>query len=190
MKRKKAEARKVEDSERIFSPCVDQFPAQSVRNFRSNREAEKMPVAWVVRDAAEKYVAGAANEVRGGRLRQGHSEREMQMKKLTAEDPETKSPDLVAGNIDQLNARFEQKIIAGKTAHNIGAGTLLVCLAEQIATTEVEPLTLGMVAWHRQPAPEGETLVVFSDSAFGDDVAKTNLTAILAQNGLANARSL
>ena len=83
------------------------------------------------------------------------------MKRLSAEDPETQTPYLVAGNIDQLNALFEQKIIAGKTAPNIGAGTLLVCLAEQIATTEVEPLALGMVAWHRQLASEGETMVVF-----------------------------
>jgi wobble nucleotide-excising tRNase len=36
----------------------------------------------------------------------------------------------------------------------------------------------------------GETTVVFRDSAFADDVAKTNLTAILAQNSLANVRSL
>jgi adenine-specific DNA-methyltransferase len=32
--------------------------------------------------------------------------------------------------------------------------------------------------------------VVFRDAAFEDDVAKTNLTAILAQHGLANVRSL
>jgi len=36
------------------------------------------------------------------------------MKKLTAEDPETKSPDLVAGNIDQLNALFPEAFTEGK----------------------------------------------------------------------------
>jgi adenine-specific DNA-methyltransferase len=39
-------------------------------------------------------------------------------------------------------------------------------------------------------APAGETQVVFRDSAFADDVAKTNLTAVLEQHGLVNVRSL
>jgi len=55
---------------------------------------------------------------------------------------------------------------------------------------EVEPLALGMAAWHKAQAPAGESTVVFRDSAFADDVAKTNLTAILEQHGLANVRSL
>ena len=85
---------------------------------------------------------------------------------------------------------IEDKTIAGKTVHSIGAGTLLVCLAPQIAREEVEPLTLGMAEWHKQLTPAGETTVVFRDSAFADDVAKTNLTAILQQHGLENVRSL
>jgi adenine-specific DNA-methyltransferase len=89
-----------------------------------------------------------------------------------------------------LTIPIEQKTIAGKAVHNIGAGTLLVCLAEQIAAAEVEPLALGIVAWHKALAPAGETTVVFRDSAFADDVAKTNLTAILQQHGLDNIRSL
>jgi adenine-specific DNA-methyltransferase len=83
-----------------------------------------------------------------------------------------------------LTIPIEQKSIAGKAVHNIGAGTLLVCLAEQIAAAEVEPLALGIAAWHKELAPAGETTVVFRDSAFADDVAKTNLTAILQQHGL------
>jgi len=89
-----------------------------------------------------------------------------------------------------LTVPIEEKKIAGKTAHSIGAGTLLVCLASKIASAEVEPLALGIVAWHKQLAPVGETSVVFRDSAFADDVAKTNLTAILQQHGLENVRSL
>ena len=89
-----------------------------------------------------------------------------------------------------LTIPIELKSIAGKAVHNIGAGTLLVCLAEKIITTEVEPLALGIAAWHKELAPAGETTVVFRDSAFADDVAKTNLTAILQQHGLENVRSL
>jgi len=89
-----------------------------------------------------------------------------------------------------LTVPIEQKTIAEKAVHNIGAGTLLVCLAEKIAAAEVEPLALGMVAWHKKLDPAGETSVIFRDSAFTDDVAKTNLTAILQQHGLENVRSL
>jgi adenine-specific DNA-methyltransferase len=85
---------------------------------------------------------------------------------------------------------IEQKTIAGKTVHSIGAGTLVVCLASKIARDEVEPLALGIVEWHKQFAPAGESTSVFRDSAFADDVAKTNLTAILQQHGMGNVRSL
>jgi adenine-specific DNA-methyltransferase len=89
-----------------------------------------------------------------------------------------------------LTVPIEQKTIAGKAVHSIGAGTLLVCLADQIAAIEVEPLALGLADWHKEMAPAGESRVVFRDSAFADDVAKTNLTAILQQHGLENVRSL
>ena len=42
----------------------------------------------------------------------------------------------------------------------------------------------------KEQAPAGETQVVLLDSAFADDVAKANLTAILQQYGLENMRSL
>jgi len=89
-----------------------------------------------------------------------------------------------------LTVPIEQKAIAGKTVHSIGAGVLMVCLDPQISHEEVEPLALGLVEWHKQLAPAGDTQLVFRDSAFTDDVAKTNLTAILQQHGLENVRSL
>jgi len=89
-----------------------------------------------------------------------------------------------------LTVPIEQKNISGKTVHSIGAGTLLTCLAPQISNDEAESLALGIVEWHKQLSPAGETQVVFRDSAFADDVGKTNLTAILQQNGLENVRSL
>lgn len=89
-----------------------------------------------------------------------------------------------------LTVPIEQKTIAGKAVHSIGAGALLVCLAKQITAAEVEPLALGIVEWHKQLTPAGETQLVFRDSAFADDVAKTNLTAILQQYGLEKVRSL
>jgi adenine-specific DNA-methyltransferase len=49
---------------------------------------------------------------------------------------------------------------------------------------------MGIIEWHKQQNPAGESTVVFRDSAFADDVAKTNLAAILQQHGLENVRSL
>ena len=89
-----------------------------------------------------------------------------------------------------LTVPIEHKTIAGQAVHSIGAGTLLVCLAPQITREQVEPLALGLVDWHKAQSPAGESTVVFRDSAFADDVAKTNLTAILQQHGLENVRSL
>lgn len=85
---------------------------------------------------------------------------------------------------------IEKRSFAGKDVYSIGAGVLLVCLAIHITRDEVEPLAQGIVAWHKELSPAGETTSVFRDSAFVDDVAKTNLAAILQQNGLEIIRSL
>jgi adenine-specific DNA-methyltransferase len=87
-----------------------------------------------------------------------------------------------------LTVPIERKTIAGKTVHSIGGGTLIVCLAEKIGRDEIEPIAHGIAAWRKQLAPAGDTTVVFRDSAFTDDVAKTNLTAILVQNGFSSER--
>jgi adenine-specific DNA-methyltransferase len=85
---------------------------------------------------------------------------------------------------------IEQKTIARKVVHSIGAGALIVCLATKISRDDAEPLALGIIEWHKQQNPAGESTVVFRDSAFADDVSKTNLAAILQQHGLENVRSL
>ena len=85
---------------------------------------------------------------------------------------------------------IETRNIAGKSVRSIGAGTLITCLDEKITRKEVEPLALGIEEWHDELAPAGDSTVVFRDSAFTDDVAKTNLAAILQQRGLDNVRSL
>jgi len=85
---------------------------------------------------------------------------------------------------------IENRTLVGKEVHAVGGGVLMACLAERIARDGVEPLALGMVEWHEQLAPVGDTTCVFRDSAFVDDVAKTNMAAILEQHGIANIRSL
>ena len=85
---------------------------------------------------------------------------------------------------------IETKDIGGKSVHSVGAGALIVCLSDGITREAVEGLAQGIIAWWQALAPAGDTRVVFKDSAFADDVAKTNMAAILNQAGIKDMRSL
>ena len=85
---------------------------------------------------------------------------------------------------------IETRTIASKSVHSVGAGTLIACLDESISRDDVEPLALGVADWHDAFAPAGDSTVVFRDSAFVDDVAKSNLAETLKQRGLGSVRSL
>ena len=85
---------------------------------------------------------------------------------------------------------IEQKQIGGKAVHAVGGGALIVCLADGLTKDVVESLAAGVVAWWKALAPAVDTRVVFKDSGFADDVAKTNMAAILNQNGILDVRSL
>lgn len=82
------------------------------------------------------------------------------------------------------------KTIAGKQVQSVAGGVLMTCLEPNIGAAEVEAIAQGIVAWRRELAPAGDTTCVFRDSAFADDVTKTNMAAILEQNGIVNVRSL
>ena len=85
---------------------------------------------------------------------------------------------------------IEKREIAGKDVHAVGGGVLIACLAGTITKDDAEALALGIVEWHAALARAGETTCVFRDSAFADDVAKSNVAAILEQHGLSNVKSL
>lgn len=85
---------------------------------------------------------------------------------------------------------IESRTIAGKTVSAIGGGVLITCLNERITSSEVEELAQGIVAWRKELAPAGDTTCIFRDSAFENDIAKSNVAAILEQYGVANVRSL
>ncbi|BCI65391.1 site-specific DNA-methyltransferase [Acetobacter aceti] len=89
-----------------------------------------------------------------------------------------------------LCAPIEKKNIAGKTVYSIGGGTLIVCLADGLTRDTVEAVATGIVAWKKKLAPTDATRIVFKDSGFADDVAKTNMAAILNQSGIRDVRSL
>ena len=89
-----------------------------------------------------------------------------------------------------LCVQIEQKEITGKTVHAIGGGALMACLADGLTKDVVEKLSAGIVAWQKKLSPAVDTRVVFKDSGFADDIAKTNMAAILNQNGITDVRSL
>ena len=79
----------------------------------------------------------------------------------------------------------ETRTIEGRTVTVIGAGALTVCLADDI-TLEV---VAGIAALKDELKPE-VMRVVFKDSGFKDDVAKTNAAQILKQAGIDDVKSL
>ncbi|RKX63928.1 MAG: site-specific DNA-methyltransferase [Tenericutes bacterium] len=89
-----------------------------------------------------------------------------------------------------LTVPIEEKTITGKTVYSIGYGVLFVCLDSAISREQVEDLAMGIINGHKELEPVGDTQVVFRDSAFANDIAKTNMTAILEQHGIAHVRSL
>ena len=89
-----------------------------------------------------------------------------------------------------LCAPIDTRTIAGKTVHCIASAALLACLDDAIALEDIESLATGIADWYEEMDSGGPSAVVFRDSAFEDDVAKTNLVAILEQRRLGNVRSL
>lgn len=85
---------------------------------------------------------------------------------------------------------MEAQQIAGKTVHSIGGGALMTCLDAHIGVADAEDLALGMAKWREAQGTATETTAVFRDSAFENDVAKSNLAAILEQHGIKHVRSL
>ena len=84
-----------------------------------------------------------------------------------------------------LAVPMEQRDIVGKPVHIIGAGALVVCLANEISLDVVE----GIAALKQELTPE-TIRVVFKDAGFADDVVKTNAVQILHQSGIEDVRSL
>jgi len=89
-----------------------------------------------------------------------------------------------------LTAPIEERTIAGKRVHSIGGGVLFVSLANEVGADDAEALAMGIVNWRDELDPVGEVSVVFRDSGFENDVAKSNVAAILEQHGVETVRSL
>jgi adenine-specific DNA-methyltransferase len=89
-----------------------------------------------------------------------------------------------------LAVPIETREVSGKSVYSIGYGVLFACLDGAISREQVEGIAQGILVWHAELCPSSETHVFFRDSAFADDVSKTNMAAILEQNGISHVRSL
>ncbi|OUY10142.1 site-specific DNA-methyltransferase [Acinetobacter indicus] len=89
-----------------------------------------------------------------------------------------------------LATPIENREINSKTLYSIGYGAVFACLDDSILASDLNVISSAIIEWHKELAPSNETHIFFKDSAFQDDVVKTNLAAILEQNGLKHVRSL
>ena len=89
-----------------------------------------------------------------------------------------------------LCAPVETHTVAGKFVHFLGSPDLVACLPRRIDHSEVEELACGIGELCKDRTVPSEITVIFRDSAFPDDVVKSNLLAILHQHGLEDIRSL
>lgn len=89
-----------------------------------------------------------------------------------------------------LAVPIESRKVSGKNIYSIGYGVLFACLDDSISKVDVENVAQGILKWHEELSPSSDTHVFFRDGAFSDDVSKTNMAAILEQNGINHVRSL
>lgn len=96
---------------------------------------------------------------------------------------------LLKRGIDLATPIAERKV-AEKTVYSIGYGATFACLDEHIQASDIESIAQLIIDWYQELAPGNKPHIFFRDSAFENDVVKTNIAAILQQNGLDHVRSL
>ncbi|KTH36439.1 site-specific DNA-methyltransferase [Klebsiella aerogenes] len=89
-----------------------------------------------------------------------------------------------------LSVNIETRQFDRLTVSCVDGGKLFTCFAKQIPASSVEELTKGIIDWHKSLKAGKDTVCYFLDDAFENNVAKTNLCAILEQHGLTNLHSL
>ena len=90
----------------------------------------------------------------------------------------------------ELTEKINSHIIDEKTVYEMGAGSLIVCLADSLSTAVAE----GIGKLYKEVSPEGvdaNCRVVFKEAGFnGSDEVKTNTLLILKQHGIINVATV
>lgn len=96
---------------------------------------------------------------------------------------------LLKRGIDLATPIAERKV-GEKIIYSIGYGATFACLDQNIQAGDIESIAQLIIDWYQELAPGNKPHIFFRDSAFENDVVKTNIAAILQQNGLDHVRSL
>jgi adenine-specific DNA-methyltransferase len=93
--------------------------------------------------------------------------------------------DMIIKHGIDLCAAIDEKQIGDHKVRSVGGGAVFACFGSRITAADVEQLADGIAKWRDDLAPANPELsrVVFRDSAFESDVAKTNLALILKERG-------
>jgi adenine-specific DNA-methyltransferase len=93
--------------------------------------------------------------------------------------------DVILKHSLDLCSSIEEKQISSHKVSAVGGGTVFTCFGSRITAADVEQLADGIAKWRDELAPANPELsrVIFRDSAFETDVAKTNLALILKERG-------
>ena len=83
-----------------------------------------------------------------------------------------------------LAAPIQKRGVSRKTIYSVGFGAIF------INAGDVELVSNEIVTWRKELSPALDSHAFFRDSAFEDDVSKTNMAAILEQNGINHVRGL
>ncbi len=90
----------------------------------------------------------------------------------------------------ELTETINRHTIDGKTVYEMGAGSLIVCLADNLTPAVAE----GIGKLYKEVSPEGvdgNCRVVFKEAGFnGSDEVKTNTLLILKQHGITNVATV
>ncbi len=87
-------------------------------------------------------------------------------------------------------SEIQIKEVNGKKVFSVGFGVLFACLSDEIRCEDVEAISKLILDWRQELSPASDTHVFFRDSAFFDDVSKTNMVAILNQGDIPYVRSI
>ena len=171
-------------------PCISELMKDRVR--RAGRKILQSPGGSNVDVGFRAFRLDASNihtwDPRGSDLEQALLNNIDQVKKSRSERDVLYEILLKLG-LD-LCAPMQTHTVAGKCVYVLRSPDLVACLSTHITHSEVEALACGIGELCRHLTIPSEITLIFRDNAFPDDVAKSNLLAILHQQGLEDIRAL
>lgn len=87
-------------------------------------------------------------------------------------------------------ARVDVQKAANQSVFVVPDGPVIACLAETYDNADVAAVASALTRIAEEISPQADVTVVLRDSAFANDVAKTNLLAALEQSSISNVKTI